>query len=96
MELEIFSGRDQTLKVAKKSMILGLLVVFFCISEDPAETNELVQFRGFFHFFIGMDFIVQIFQEWQKTCPFVNRNNKIFFNANSDTHTTDGQTDIAT
>ena len=40
-----FSGSDETLKVAKKSMIQVLLVDFFCSSEEPPATNALVQLR---------------------------------------------------
>ena len=36
---KIFSGGDETLKVAKTMIFLCWLILFFCDSEEPSEIN---------------------------------------------------------
>ena len=70
MVVEILSGRDKTQKAAK-SMIYVLLVDFVVIVRGQHKTNIQMQIRviPFLNFFIGNDFIVQIFQKWHKNMP---------------------------
>ena len=75
MVVEFFSGSDETLKVANNLWFrFCWLIIFSAVrSHQQPMHGCILESSRLSNFFIGKDFIVQIFRKWRKNLPKTKR-----------------------
>ena len=77
---KIFSGSYKPLKVAKSLWFRFCWLIFFVALRSHQQPMHGCNLESSLlsNFFIGKDFIVQMFRKWHKTCPLIKRWLRVF------------------